>query len=73
MATPSSGTTSNPVGLPGDNGPAPPCSRRSRITTWGFTDRHSWIPAFFAGSGRALPLDLNSQPKSVMNSLQRSP
>ena len=29
------------------------------ITTWGFTDKHSWIPYFFPGLGAALPWDAN--------------
>ena len=32
-------------------------ARCSSITTWGFTDRVSWIPDFFPGMGRALPFD----------------
>lgn len=27
------------------------------ITTWGFTDAHSWVPGFFDGQGAALPFD----------------
>ncbi len=27
------------------------------IQTWGFTDKHSWIPSFFKGFGWALPFD----------------
>jgi endo-1,4-beta-xylanase len=27
------------------------------LVTWGFTDRHSWIPGFFEGYGAALPFD----------------
>jgi endo-1,4-beta-xylanase len=27
------------------------------IVTWGFTDRHSWVPGFFRGEGAALPFD----------------
>lgn len=33
------------------------------ITTWGFTDRHSWVPGFFPGQGAALPYDENYNPK----------
>ena len=33
------------------------------ITTWGFTDKHSWIPYFFTGFGAALPWDANLAPK----------
>lgn len=27
------------------------------IVTWGFTDKHSWVPGFFGGEGAALPFD----------------
>jgi endo-1,4-beta-xylanase len=27
------------------------------VQTWGFTDKHSWIPGFFPGFGWALPFD----------------
>jgi endo-1,4-beta-xylanase len=38
--------------------------RRCRgITTWGFTDRSSWIPAEFPGFGAALPFDEALAPK----------
>jgi endo-1,4-beta-xylanase len=33
------------------------------LLTWGFTDRHSWIPSFFAGWGDALIYDAGYQPK----------
>ena len=33
------------------------------VTTWGLTDKLSWIPAVFAGFGRALPFDVNYVPK----------
>lgn len=29
----------------------------SRMLTWGLTDRYSWVPGFFTGTGEALPLD----------------
>jgi endo-1,4-beta-xylanase len=29
------------------------------IQTWGFTDKHSWIPGFYPGMGWALPWDAN--------------
>jgi uncharacterized protein (TIGR03437 family) len=34
------------------------------VQTWGFTDRHSWIPGFYTGMGAALPFDAsyNSKP-----------
>jgi endo-1,4-beta-xylanase len=33
------------------------------ITIWDYTDKYSWIPAFFPGEGAALPYDENLQPK----------
>ena len=33
------------------------------IQSWGFTDAHSWIPAFFQGQGAALPFDTAYQKK----------
>jgi endo-1,4-beta-xylanase len=43
------------------------------IQTWGFTDKHSWIPQFYKGYGAALPFDKNYQPKpayaSMLNAL----
>jgi endo-1,4-beta-xylanase len=44
------------------------------IQTWGFTDKHSWIPSAIPGWGWALPWDANYQKKpaysSVLQSLQ---
>jgi uncharacterized protein (TIGR03437 family) len=37
--------------------------------TWGFTDKHSWIPGTYPGFGAALPFDANYQPKPSVNSL----
>lgn len=31
--------------------------------TWGFTDKYSWVPDFFPGTGLALPFDDTYQPK----------
>jgi len=39
------------------------------ITTWGLSDKYSWIPSTFPGQGAALPFDENLQPKSAYNSL----
>ena len=36
------------------------------VTTWGITDDHSWIPAFFSGYGAALPFDEAYQPKPAV-------
>jgi endo-1,4-beta-xylanase len=33
------------------------------FTLWGFTDKYSWVPGFFAGQGAATPLDEQFQPK----------
>ena len=37
--------------------------------TWGFTDKHSWIPASEPGFGAALPFDMEYQPKPAYTSL----
>jgi len=37
--------------------------------TWGFTDKHSWIPSSYPGYGAALPFDLNYQPKPAVASM----
>jgi uncharacterized protein (TIGR03437 family) len=37
--------------------------------TWGFTDKHSWIPGSYPGFGAALPFDANYQSKPAFNSL----
>jgi len=34
------------------------------IQTWGITDKHSWIPGTFPGTGAGLLFDANYQPKS---------
>ena len=37
------------------------------LLTWGFTDKHSWIPAFHGGKyGHALPFDEAYQPKAAV-------
>jgi endo-1,4-beta-xylanase len=33
------------------------------FTTWGFTDRHSWVPGTFPGEGDACLFDTNLRPK----------
>ncbi|CAF1340971.1 unnamed protein product [Rotaria sp. Silwood1] len=41
------------------------------LITWGFTDRYSWVPAFYNGTeGAALPTDWNYQPKSAYWQMQ---
>ena len=38
------------------------------IQTWGITDKHSWIPGTFPGTGAGLLFDANYQPKTAYNS-----
>src|SRR6266852_2218741 len=38
--------------------------------TWGFTDKHSWIPVAFPGWGWALPWDANYQKKPAYASIK---
>lgn len=40
--------------------------------TWGFTDRHSWIPGFRPGWGAALPLDEEYCPKPAYRAVLRA-
>jgi endo-1,4-beta-xylanase len=40
------------------------------IVTWGFTDRHSWVPGFFSGEGAALPFDERYQPKLAYDAIK---
>jgi endo-1,4-beta-xylanase len=42
------------------------------VTTWGFTDRYSWIPGFYPGFGRALPFDSAYVPKPAYEAMARS-
>ena len=37
--------------------------------TWGFSDKHSWVPIYMPGLGAALPFDLNYQPKPAFTSM----
>lgn len=39
------------------------------LLTWGFTDRYSWIPGFFAGYGDALIFDADYHPKPAYSAL----
>ncbi len=39
------------------------------IQLWGFTDRHSWIPGWFKGTGAALPFDADYKPKSAWDTM----
>ncbi|MBN1934757.1 MAG: endo-1,4-beta-xylanase [Anaerolineae bacterium] len=40
--------------------------------TWGFTDRYSWVPSSFKGSGSALLFDESYQPKPAYNALRKA-
>ena len=41
------------------------------FSTWGATDRYSWIPAFFPGRGAALLFDADGKPKPAHASVVR--
>ncbi len=43
--------------------------RYSEFTTWGFTDKHSWVPNFYPGTGAALPFDEQYAPKPAYDAL----
>ncbi len=40
------------------------------IVTWGFTDKHSWVPGFFSGEGAALPFDESYQHKLAYSAIR---
>ncbi|MEO7221572.1 MAG: endo-1,4-beta-xylanase, partial [Devosia sp.] len=40
------------------------------IVTWGFTDKHSWVPGFFSGEGAALPFDESYTPKPAYDAIR---
>ena len=40
--------------------------------TWGITDKHSWIPDFFKGTGWALPFDENYKKKPAYDGLNEA-
>jgi len=42
------------------------------VTTWGFTDKHSWVPYFFKGWGAALLFDKDYQPKPAYESVREA-
>jgi endo-1,4-beta-xylanase len=42
------------------------------ILTWGFTDKHSWIPGEFQNTGNALIFDNAYQPKPAYRALQEA-
>ncbi|MEO8597852.1 MAG: endo-1,4-beta-xylanase [Candidatus Solibacter sp.] len=39
------------------------------IQTWGISDKHSWIPGVFPGTGAGLPFDTNYQPKGAYSAM----
>jgi endo-1,4-beta-xylanase len=48
------------------------CVHESACTlfqTWGFTDRHSWVPETFRGSGWALPFDVDYEKKRAYTAM----
>lgn len=45
-------------------------SNCSEFLTWGFTDAHSWVPAFFKGYGAALPFDFHYRRKPAYQALR---
>jgi endo-1,4-beta-xylanase len=47
---------------------APNCKA---LMTWGFTDKHSWIPGVFPGWGDALIYDANYQAKPAFSALRK--
>jgi endo-1,4-beta-xylanase len=44
-------------------------SRCVEFTTWGFTDRHSWVPDTFPGEGAACLFDANMRPKPAYRAI----
>ncbi|TYQ15315.1 UNVERIFIED_CONTAM: endo-1,4-beta-xylanase [Acetivibrio alkalicellulosi] len=49
------------------------CLRNPNVTTfvfWGFTDRYSWVPGVFPGTGNPLIFDDNYNPKPAYNAIR---
>ncbi|MBP2479630.1 endo-1,4-beta-xylanase [Crossiella equi] len=44
-------------------------SRCVEFTTWGFTDRHSWVPGTFPGTGDACLFDRSLRPKPAYRAI----
>ncbi|MDQ0829660.1 MULTISPECIES: endo-1,4-beta-xylanase [Streptomyces] len=42
------------------------------ITVWDYTDKYSWIPAFFPGEGAALPWDEQLAPKPAYRAIREA-
>lgn len=47
-------------------------ARCTAIQTWGFTDKHSWIPGEFPGLGAALEFDARYRPKPAYQGMQEA-
>ncbi len=45
------------------------CPACTALVLWGFTDRHSWVPHFFKGTGAALIFDEAYRPKPAYRAL----
>ena len=52
------------------NTPFRPATGFVSIVTWGFTDKHSWVPGFFSGEGAALPFDENYNKKPAYEAIR---
>ena len=39
------------------------------VQTWGFTDKYSWVPGYFKGTGAALPFDRDYHPKPAWQAI----
>lgn len=48
---------------------APNCTA---LVLWGFSDRHSWVPSFFKGWGKALIFDEEYRPKPAYEALLKT-
>jgi GH35 family endo-1,4-beta-xylanase/enterochelin esterase-like enzyme len=51
------------------------CLNNPNVTTfvvWGFTDKYSWVPGTFPGTGNALIYDSNFNPKPAYNALKEA-
>jgi endo-1,4-beta-xylanase len=42
------------------------------VQTWGFTDKHSWVPGFFKGEGWALPWDADYRKKPAYEAMLKA-
>ncbi|MEH0542928.1 endo-1,4-beta-xylanase [Streptomyces sp. B21-105] len=46
--------------------------RRVLAALWDYTDKYSWIPAFFPGQGAALPWDEQLAPKPAYRAIREA-